>query len=123
MANEITITGSISYDVGGVTVSKSFTSQYDKANAGEALSTQSVGFAAHEVLALGDVGTAGPFFLKNLDDTNYFELGHDATGTFVPHQKCGPGDFITCTPAAGVTYYVKANTAAVKISPIIPDVA
>lgn len=123
MANEITVTGSIAYSVGGVLIDKSFTSQYDKANAGEALSTQSVGFAAHEALALGDVVTPGPFFLVNLDDTNYFELGKDDAGSFVADQRCAAGKHISCTPVPGVTYYVKANTAAVKILPFIPDVA
>lgn len=122
MANDITFTSSLAWDVGGVSVSESFSSQFDKANAGEALSTQNVG-TTHEALALGDVSTPGPFILKNLDSTNYFELGHDDTGSFVPHQKCAAGKHITCSPASGVTYYVRANTAAVKIRPIIPDVA
>ena len=122
MANEITISGSISVSVGDLDYSKQFTSQYDATAELAALSPQTVG-TTHEALALGDVGTPGPFFLLNMDDTNYFELGHDSAGTFVPHQKCAAGKHITCSPAAGVTYYVKANTAAVKIRPFIPDVA
>lgn len=123
MANEITMTASISASVGDLSFSKQVTASYDQTEDMAALSLQNVGFAAHEALALGDVATPGPFILVNLDATNYFELGHDDTGAFVPHQKCAAGKFITCCPAAGVTYYVKANTAAVKIQPFIPDVS
>ena len=122
MANEITITGSISVDVGDLSFSKQFTSSYDATQERATLSPQTVG-TTHELLALGDVATPGPFFLVNLDDTNYFELGKDDGGSFVPDQKCAAGKHISCSPASGVTYYVRANTAPVNILPFIPDVA
>lgn len=122
MADEITMTASISVSVGSLSYSKQATASYDATAEMAALSPQNVG-TTHEALALGDVATAGPFILVNHDATNYFELGHDDTGSFVPHQKCEAGAFLMCNPAAGVTYYVRANTAAVKIQPFIPDVA
>ena len=50
----------------------------------------SVGFAAKESVAKGDVGTIGWVYLKNLDSTNFIAAGDDADS---PSIKMKAGEF------------------------------
>lgn len=75
----------------------------------------SIGTASHEALPVVDVGTAGWAFFKNLDSTNYVEIGTDATGTFVPFLKLLAGESSGPIRLATSAPYAKANTAAVKL--------
>ena len=65
----------------------------DMAGTGVEEHVQSVGFAAHEQIAINaDIGTVGWAFFRNLDDTNYVEIGLDVGATFYPFAKLGPGE-------------------------------
>lgn len=76
---------------------------------------QNIGFAADEALALGDVATPGFCIFKNLDDTNYVEIG---VGSFTPFLKLKPGELALCR--LGTTApRAQADTAAVDLFYII----
>ena len=62
------------------------------AGAGVVSNVQAVGFAAHEALILGEVATPGLSWFKNLDATNFVEIGYDTTGTFRPVVRLNVGD-------------------------------
>ena len=72
---------------------------------------QNIG-TTYEAISFGDI-TPGLVFAKNLDDTNYVELGLDVSLTFYPLIKLEPGDECVFRLAGSVSLYGKANTAAV----------
>ena len=80
----------------------------------------SIGFAAHEALPMGDVAAAGWGFFKNLDATNYVQIGVDNTGTFIPFLRLNAGEFCFVRLATNAPY-AKANTAAVQLKYLIFD--
>lgn len=76
-------------------------------------STQTIGTSA-ETISLGEVsGAPGQLVIKNLDATNYVEIGGDS-GLTVFKLKLLPGAAALFCPSA-VPLYGKANTAPVRI--------
>jgi hypothetical protein len=117
MANEITVVTKLIVVNGNYKEERSV-SQYkrDQTTQGGIAQVQDVG-TTHELLDVGDVGTEGMVHVRNLDSTNYVEIGVDVAATFYPVIKLSPGD-----PAvfpAGATLYARANTAAVKLDSMI----
>ena len=79
--------------------------------------TQTVGFGAHELLELGDIGTPGWLMGKNLDSTNFMEVGHDVAAAFeadvkVPAKTASYNGICLFFCAQGAPY-VQADTGAV----------
>jgi len=119
MADEINVTGLLSFEKSpaakisvGVSAAK-FTVTGTKYVHG----LQNVGTAA-EAIGLGDIGTPGYFFIKNLDATNYLEILSATDGSVLLKIKAGEfaiGRFGAAAPAA------KANTAAVNIEYLIVE--
>lgn len=121
MANEITITASLQLKNGNLEDDRKLTRlQANQAAAASNGGTQSIGFAAHEAIALGGVATAGYVYVRNLGPTNFIEIGVDATGTFHPTIKLFLNE--AALFRAGAVLYAKADTAAVKIDVLILDV-
>lgn len=119
MANEITLTMGMRVRKGGLAIDIA-TNQLARTLTGarRASQTQTIGTGAHEALVIGDVSSAGYAFFKNLDGTNYVELGRDLTGTFVPFAKLLAGD-IAMLPLTSTAVYAKANTGAVELDYLI----
>lgn len=69
---------------------------------------------SEEDIALGDIATPRWTFFKNLDTTNYFEVGPKSGGAMVVFARLGPGEGTWIPLAAGVTLRAKANTATVR---------
>ena len=76
--------------------------------------TQSIPTGADEVIDFGAdvIGSQGYFFVKNLDDTNYVELGI-ASETKCIRLQAGEWSLIKSTP--GASWVAQANTAACQI--------
>lgn len=75
-------------------------------------SVQDIG-TSEEALAIGDVATdGGAFFARNLDATNYVEIG--LTGSYV--IKLLPGEYCFLSGVSDKDLYARANTAAVKLA-------
>lgn len=81
---------------------------------GAAQGIQTVGTSA-ENIAGGDVGTPGYLFLKNLDSTNFVEIGVDNTG-FVEMGKLTAGQEACFPVADSTTIQLKADTASCKVA-------
>ena len=78
-----------------------------------ASSTQLIGTSA-ETINLGEItGAPGAFAIKNLDATNYVEIGGDS-GLTVFKLKLLPGQFHFFQPSSA-TIYAQANTADVRV--------
>jgi hypothetical protein len=120
--SEVTVTTGLTYVKNGFTMTIPAAST-GVASGGNALvsNVQVVGFAAHEELALGDVTTPGICWVKNLDGTNYIEIGIDVAAAFVPFLKLAAGDppALFRFSAGAAAPYAKANTADVKLAYII----
>lgn len=66
------------------------------------------------VVTLSNITTPGWIFVKNLDATNYFEIGPTSGGAIVKFIKLMPGEFAVFRLAASVTLRAQANTATCK---------
>ena len=77
---------------------------------------QEVGTVEEELPQGADLGTPGYCFIKNLDDTNYVEVG--LTGSYTIKLKAGECALFRC---AGASLYAKANTAACLVEYIIVE--
>lgn len=83
--------------------------------------TQAIGFAAHEVVTVGDVATLGWAWFKNTDATNFVQIGLDVGATFYPLVRLNAGEAGCFRLAQGITVYAKADAAAVVLEKYILD--
>ena len=83
--------------------------------------TQTIGFAAHEALALTDLTTNGVAHFWNRDATNFVQIGVDVAATFYPLIRLNAGEGCIIRLSQGVTPYAKADTAAVILQRDILD--
>ena len=81
----------------------------------------SIGTSAEDI-NLGDVGTPGWVFLKNLDATNHIEGGYDTTRLDLNEAvtKAEPGEF-TLTRWGAATVTLRADTAACRVRVLIVE--
>lgn len=78
--------------------------------------TLSIGTVEETVSWSTDIGDEGYIFLKNLDTTNFVQLGF-STGVYGMKLKAGEIALFRLEP--GVTLYAKADTAAVSLQYIV----
>lgn len=121
MANEALYKIGYTLNNGDLDESDSFSFRDDQANELVEAGVQTVGFATHELLDLGDVADAGICVFRNIDPTNFVEIGRVIAAAFEPFTKIRPGKAAVIEPADTVTWYVKANTAAVGLKKYIPS--
>ena len=60
-------------------------------------------------ITLGDVATNGVAWFRNLDTTNYVEIGVQVSGDFYPFVRLNYGEAWSFRLAQGVTPYARAN--------------
>ncbi len=117
MANEITVSGSLSVAKGNLAAESLSVSTLRANLAGSKIekSVQSIPTTAGgTAIKLGDLGSVGWFFIKNLDNTNYVEIMNAVSGT--AFLRLLPGEFAVGRFAGGVTAPAAlANTGAVLI--------
>ncbi len=114
MANEITVTAFLKAVKGEYSDQASHQDTLDMTGAIGVRNVQTVGFAAHEALVLGDVTTCGWAYFKNTDATNYVQIGVDTTGTFRAVIKLKPGEGGVIRLATNAPY-AQAAVAAVNL--------
>jgi hypothetical protein len=120
MANEITVTARLQITNGNYTDQRNASRvQANQATLGGNAGIQTIGFAAHEAVAIGEVATAGYVYIRNLGPTNFVQIGIDDSGTFYPTIKLLLNEVAVFR--AGGVLYAKANTAAVKIDVLVLD--
>lgn len=115
MANEISLT--VNMQVSNGNFRTSFTPgtiQVDQAAIGGHMPIVSVG-TTEEVLGFGDIGTLGYMALRNLDGTNYVDIGPESGGAMVPIIRLEAGNVAVMRLKPGITVRAQANTAAVKL--------
>lgn len=122
MADEITVSVTLKCVNGDFTYNRKISGQqYTQDASGGNGGVQEIGFAAHEALALGDVAVEGWLLARNIDDTNFVDLGVEVAAAFEPFTRMEPGEpcLFRLSKDAGATPYALADTAAVKIEYMI----
>lgn len=115
MANEITIT--LSASVANAYFKSSFqpgSIQLNQTAIGGHMPIVSVG-TSEEALTFGDISTLGYMALRNLDTTNYVDIGPESGGAMVPMVRLKAGNVAIMRLKPGITVRAQANTAAVKL--------
>jgi len=70
--------------------------------------------AQGEAFGVTDVTNGGVFFFRNLDETNYVEIGIQVSSTFYPFLKLLAGEYAVGRIGTAAPYG-RANTAAVDV--------
>lgn len=112
MANELTISATLKYKKGDrkVEVGKSGI-QLDVTGTDFIQKTQTVGTNVED-LDLGDIGTPGYMFVRNLNSTNFVSIRHGASGDNVVKVRAGG---VALFELASADPQAIADTAAVEI--------
>ncbi len=115
MANELTI--NLLAEIINVNLKHTInpgTIQVDQTTIGARAPVVTVNSSAEEDLTVGDIGTLGYLFMRNLDPTNYVTWGpKDTTMKAVGRMEAGEMAMLRLEP--GITLRWQANTAAVKV--------
>ncbi len=120
MANEITYSYSIGVSKSNLINSKSASGSITMNGSHYASGAMNIPTTAGgTAIPLGSVATNGTACFKNLDATNYVEIGVQVTGTFYPLIRLKPGEpaYLRISPSA--VPYALANTAAVALEYLI----
>lgn len=109
MADEITVTQNIRVKNGNLEITKSHAGKKFTQDAigGPVPGFQKIG-TSEETVSTTDIGTLGYCWMKNLDDTNYIEVGF-STGVYGIRLEAGEVALFRLNPSS--TIYAKANTA------------
>jgi len=115
MANEFSITSSFKLSNGNDSFTRTVSFNADQtAVGGPSPGVLSIG-TSHEAVAPTDLTNKGWALFKNLDDTNFVEVGVDVAATFYPLIKLLPGEQVQVRLSPSVSLYAKADTAAVRL--------
>ncbi len=117
MANELRITAKLSFNKSDGKVTRGDTAFIDVTGDSFTHEIQSVGTTQEEIAQGADLGTPGYLWIKNLDSTNYVEVG---VTTGVYHIKLQAGEFALFR-VNGTTIYGKANTAACLVEYVLVE--
>ncbi len=113
MANELRIEAQLEYSKSGVKQNKHDSAYVDVSGDSFTHVVQEVG-TSNELIVIGsDVATWGYVYLKNLDSTNYVEVG--LTSSYSIKLKAGEVAMFR----AAAALYARANTAAVDLEIIV----
>jgi hypothetical protein len=113
MANEVSFSVALKATKGNASVNQSANLFANMAGTDMLQATQNIGTTA-ELVSFGDITGAPQFvMIRNLDTTNFVELGGDS-GLTVFKTKLLAGQVCLFTPSSA-TLYAKADTAAVSI--------
>ena len=116
MADEISYSGSLTCSNNNLefSVVESFLADQTTLG-GPSPGTLEIG-TTYEAISTTDITNKGFAFFKNLDATNFVEIGLDVSSTFYPFIKLLPGQSAIVPLSPAVSLYGRANTAAVKLT-------
>jgi hypothetical protein len=118
MANEISVTTNLTATKGNLAFSRSITTNatMNTARKGDVVQNIASGGTAGVALTIpAGVTTNGWVIGRNLDATNFIEVGIQQGGVFYPLVRANAGEPFLFRLAQGITPYARANTAAVDL--------
>jgi hypothetical protein len=113
MANEISANVSLHASEGYLVVNISESFYDDLTIAGMGGAVQKIG-TSEEAISFGDVAYPGWCVLKNVDATNYIDIGPDSTG-MVNALRLYPGKAMMLYMYPSASWKAKANTAEARL--------
>ena len=117
MANELKITTALRFVKGTINFDIAESDQYVDVSGDHSIyRTQEIGTSA-ETLDIGEITTVGWAFFRNLDNTNYVDIGYDDSG-FKNLIRLKAGKYCIFRLAQN-TPYAKANTANIDLEYIL----
>ena len=116
MANEVTVSATLKY--AKAKVSNSLSTSYSATQTGDKYEAgvQIIG-TTEEQLAKNDIGTIGFVAVRNMDATNYVQLGA-ATGAYSVKLLAGEGCVL---PFRAANVFILANTAPVEVEYLLVE--
>lgn len=117
MADEITVTASLRAKKDSAfldTGTLSYSDTPDMAGTHFSQTVQDIGTTHEAIVIPSELATAGWCYFRNMDPTNYVEVGLDVAAAFVGFLKLLPGE-VGLGPLSTKAIYGRANTAAVKL--------
>lgn len=122
MANEITVSSRLKVSNGNLAIDMNPGSlQFDQTARRAFAAVQDIGTSA-EAVVTGDISTLGWAWFRNLDDTNYVEVGPDSGGSLVGFCKLKASEVAgPFRLKPGITIKAQANTATVKLQVVVFD--
>lgn len=108
MANELRVTGSLNFNKNNASLSRTLSIQVTVAGSRPYSDMQNIG-TSDETLALGSIGTIGFVCFRNIDATNYIDIGAD--GSSYPIRLLA-GEIAGPLRWNGAAIHAKANNAA-----------
>ena len=121
MANEITLTGTASVSNGNFKFTwRPGSLSVDQTNGLVSGGVQTIGTSEETVSISGDLTSYGYMFVRNLDDTNFIEIGPDSTG-IVDFIKLLAGEWGIFPIKGGITVKAQADTAACNLEYYVLD--
>ena len=119
MANEITLTAKLSVTNGNFTDERNANRiSITQSSLGAQGGVQNIG-TSHEAISLGDVSTEGYVWMRNLDDTNFVQVGLDGGASLTPVIRMNAGESCVFRLDAAATLYAEADTAACDLDILI----
>ncbi len=117
MANEISVTAKLQCANGNhdlkITPSRH---QFDQAAVGAYDVINNIATTEESIATFGDVTTEGWCYIRNLDATNYVQIGF-STAVYGIRLEAGEVAMFRCEPA--LTLYLKSNTAACDVRVVV----
>tara|TARA_R100001460_G_scaffold104157_1_gene149689 strand:- start:11 stop:379 length:369 start_codon:yes stop_codon:yes gene_type:complete len=115
MADEITYNASLS--INATNFVESFSPgnlTIDLASTAGSGGSQTIGTSPHEQVSKGDTAAGGVAFFRNLDQTNFVEIGLEVSSAFQPMVKLLPGEYALMRLSTA-DIFAKANTASINL--------
>lgn len=114
MAGELTVSGGMSFNKGGASASRSYQKSVDVAGADYVLVTILV-LTTVTTLDLGSISTLGYLMAKNLDTTNYVDIGYPIDSSTVGYPfKMKALESFGPARCKGASAKFRANTASCR---------
>jgi hypothetical protein len=115
MANELTVVASLQATKGNLEVGRQATVRATMTGNKLAAQGQTIGTTAESLALNPDIATAGYAWLRNLDTTNYVEVGKNVSGTFHGLIKLKPGEVGMFRWADTTSVVARANIAPIVL--------
>lgn len=122
MADEIKVSGSIRVSNTTLSLTHSLPNLTpDQATEFYSSGCQTIGTSEEAIVFAGDLTAAGWCYFRNLDATNFVEVGLTKAATFYPFVKLLPGEWALFRLSTVTDVQAKADTAAVPLEHVLLD--
>jgi hypothetical protein len=119
MANELTHTVNLRLAKGNFSRTIQASNTVDQTGVGAFHDTRLITTSEVSVTAFGDVSTEGTVFIRNLDATNYVQVGFATTDYAM---RLAAGRWASFPAEPGIELFLKANTASCYVEIFVSEV-